>query len=165
MTTPVELRGKRYSCSAFTFGRNRIFRFTSSQEPLSIKQDLQTRPNRKGAFFCNCVVLSDIVLSEVRGGDCSTGAARAARNECNLSFEFIRHCCSPIPLMSLLEELSAILRLPMLRQPITQWTSSNPYLGRNKRYPFAVLCRRSNNGPVLRNRIVGMNKINVRAAR
>src|SRR3981081_1379189 len=35
-------------------------------------------------------------------------------------FRFIRHCCSPIPLMSLLEELSAILRLPMLRQPITQ---------------------------------------------
>jgi hypothetical protein len=37
--------------------------------------------------------------------------------------------------MSLLEELSAILRLPMLRQPITQLTSSDGYLA-TKRTPF-----------------------------
>src|SRR5437867_4334256 len=30
-------------------------------------------------------------------GDCSTNAARATRNECNLSFQFLRHCFSPIP--------------------------------------------------------------------
>src|SRR5882762_8152510 len=34
-------------------------------------------------------------------GDCGTNTARATRNECNLSFQFLRHCCSPIPSISL----------------------------------------------------------------
>jgi hypothetical protein len=40
-------------------------------------------------------------------GDCSTNAARAARNECNLSFQFLRHCFSHIPLISLFADLVA----------------------------------------------------------
>jgi hypothetical protein len=38
-------------------------------------------------------------VRSVRGqtlSDCSTDAARAARNECNLSFEFLRHSFSPL---------------------------------------------------------------------
>src|SRR6266850_540665 len=34
-------------------------------------------------------------------GDRGADAARAARNECNLSFQFPRHCFPPIPLISL----------------------------------------------------------------
>src|SRR6202166_2389359 len=43
-------------------------------------------------------------VRSVRGqtlGDCSTNAARATRNECNLSLQALRHCFSPIPLISI----------------------------------------------------------------
>src|ERR1700722_17718453 len=43
-------------------------------------------------------------------GDCSTNAARATRNECNLSLQVLRHCFSPIPLLSLFADPVAYVR-------------------------------------------------------
>src|SRR5205807_5646724 len=52
-------------------------------------------------------------VRSVRGqtlGDCSTNAARATRNECNLSLQVLRHCFSPIPLLSLFADPVAYVR-------------------------------------------------------
>ena len=56
---------------------------------------LDDRRGRVGTFR-----VCDGHVRSVRGqtlSDCGTNAARAARNECNLSFQFLRHCFSPIP--------------------------------------------------------------------
>src|SRR3984893_15055406 len=56
---------------------------------------LRDRRCRIGTFR-----VGDGHVRSVRGqtlGDCSTNAPRAARNECNLSFQVLSHCFSPTP--------------------------------------------------------------------
>src|SRR6266481_5098697 len=69
---------------------------------------LNDRRGRVGTFrVCDGHVRS--VRSKTLG-DCGTNTARAARNECNLSFQFLRHCCSPIPSISLFADPVAYVR-------------------------------------------------------
>src|SRR5260370_1618498 len=66
---------------------------------------LDDRRGRIGTFR-----VCDGHVRSVRGqtlSDCSTNTARAARNECNLSLQVLRHCFSPIPLLSLFAFLLA----------------------------------------------------------